>query len=482
MAMDWKEKYLRKSFSTVEPMEFYRSIFPEGSLQEEGMDHYGDGKFNGIAVEITKEKVKYINKQGNEKEKPKIRRYTITDSLDTIDELLYSDNFVLLSPISYIGKSRNSENARYLHALAIDVDGITEEKHLKNLLWYIDGLGSLSGQTKKSPNMIPRPTYIVYSGTGLHYYYVFDQPIPLYPNVARSLQKYKDMLTKKIWNKYSTSLFDKIQIESLFQGFRLCGGVSKTGSRTVAFASGDKVDINYLNKFADKDNKIVIKQYDSKNNLESAKELYPEWYERVIVNKDKGKKYWKTKDKVNGSNPYALYDWWLNKIQMERSFGHRYFCIMCLSVYAMKTGVDYETLENDAMDLLEDFDSITPEGEENFTEADIIQALEMYNDTYHTFPIDTIKSLTQIEIQKNKRNYRSQDKHLEIMRATRDVLYPDGSWRYRGGRKQGSSKNKEIILKWQEEHKNGTIKECIEDTGISKTTVYRYWDKKDVEV
>ena len=105
----------------------------------------------------------------------------------------------------------------------------------------------------------------------------------------------------------------------------------------------------------------------------------------------------------------------------------------------------------------------------------------MYNDSYHTFPIKSIQSLTQIPIQKNKRNYRSQEKHLEIMRATRDILYPDGSWRYKGGRKSGSSRHKQAIFKWRKEHKNGTIKECIEDLGISKSTVYRHWNTEDQE-
>ena len=478
---DWRRDYLEKHFRTVDPMDFYRSIFPAGSLQKAGIENFNDGKYNAIAVEITKEKVKYINSRGHTKEKSKIKRYSITDDLDVLERLLESDNFVLLSPISYIGKNRNSENARFLYALTIDVDGITEEKYLSNLLWYIDGLSETSGQKKKGPKMIPKPTYIVYSGTGFHYYYVFDQPIPLFPSIAESLQKYKDSLTKKIWNKYSTSLSEKIQIESLFQGFRLCGGVSKNGSRTVAFATGEKVSLEYLNKFVDKESQVLISGYNGKHKLDQAKELYPEWYDKVIVNKNKDRGYWKTKDKVNGDNPYALYDWWLNKIRAERSFGHRYFCIMCLSVYAIKTGVEYDRLENDAMDLLEDFDSITPEGEEGFTEADIIQALEMYNDSYHTFPIKSIQSLTQIPIQKNKRNYRSQEKHLEIMRATRDILYPDGSWRYKGGRKSGSSRHKQAIFKWRKEHKNGTIKECIEDLGISKSTVYRHWNTEDQE-
>lgn len=475
--MSWIYEYLLTRFPIEEPKRFYSEIFEEGFLQEKGAEHFNDGKCNALAVEITKNKIKYINDKGNEVEKPKINRYTINDGLEAINDLLEKDNFILLSPISYVGRKRDSRNARYIHALAIDVDGITKEKHLSNLLWFIDGLESKSGIKKKGAKLVPKPTYIVFSGTGLHYYYVFKRPIPLYENVVEELQRYKDTLTKIIWNKYCTDLDDKIQIESLFQGFRLVGGITKDNNRTVAFKTGEKVDIEYMNKYVDEKNKVKHIVYHSNLSLEEAKVKYPEWYEKVVVNKEKCKGYWKAKDRVNGDNPYALYEWWLNKIKENKSFGHRYFCIMCLSVYAMKTGVEYERLENDAMSLIDDFDAITPDGEQPFTAEDVLQALEMYNDSYHTFPIDSIQKISNIEIKKNKRNYRKQEQHLKIMRATRDVLYPDGEWRYRGGRKKGSSKNKRVIEEWRKANKDGTIKECIKDTGISRSTVYKYWDE-----
>lgn len=475
--MSWKYKYLLERFEIEEPKRFYREIFESGFLQAKGKENYKDGKCNAIAVEISKEKVKYINEHGKELEKQKIYRYVVSDDLDKIDELLTKENFIIISPISYVGMRRDSKHARYIHALAIDVDGITEEKHLKNLFWFIDGLESKSGIKKKGAKLVPRPTYIVYSGTGLHYYYVFKKPIPLYENTIKELQRYKDALTRTIWNRYCTDLDDKIQIESLFQGFRLVGGITKDNNRTVAFKIGEKVDFDYLNKYVDDKNKVKNIIYHSNLSLEEAKTKYPEWYEKVVVNKDTSKTYWKAKDKVNGDNPYALYEWWLNKIKENKTFGHRYFCIMCLSVYAIKTGVDYERLENDAMALIEDFDRITPDGEEPFTAEDVIQALEMYHDSYHTFPIDSIQKISNIEIKKNKRNYRKQEQHMKIMRATRDVLYPDGSWRYRGGRKLGSSKYKKVIEEWRKSHKNGSIKECIRETGISRSTVYRYWDE-----
>lgn len=59
---------------------------------------------------------------------------TVTDELDAIDKMVSSDEFCLMSPISYAGKSRKSENARYMYALVIDLDGVETLKQWQ-FLW-----------------------------------------------------------------------------------------------------------------------------------------------------------------------------------------------------------------------------------------------------------------------------------------------------------------------------------------------------------
>ena len=97
---------LKALFEEVHYMDFYRDIFPEGSFEERG--EYEDGKYNGIAIAI-------------EKGSKRAKRMTITDDLDTIADMVGSNDFCLMSPISYAGKSRKSSNARFMYALAIDL-------------------------------------------------------------------------------------------------------------------------------------------------------------------------------------------------------------------------------------------------------------------------------------------------------------------------------------------------------------------------
>ena len=64
---------LWRQFEPVDPMTFYREIFPEGELDDWGENT--KGKYTAIAIEILK--------QG---EHQLIRRYTVADDLDTIDK------------------------------------------------------------------------------------------------------------------------------------------------------------------------------------------------------------------------------------------------------------------------------------------------------------------------------------------------------------------------------------------------------------
>ncbi len=102
-------EYLEQFCEEISPLEFYRLIFPEGSLDDK--DKFTPKKYCGVAVSVNKAK--------------KVKRFTITDDLETIGELTETKDFCLTSPISYAGKSRSSNNARFLHAIAIDLDGLT---------------------------------------------------------------------------------------------------------------------------------------------------------------------------------------------------------------------------------------------------------------------------------------------------------------------------------------------------------------------
>lgn len=437
--MDFISDYMYQFFEEVTPYEFYRDVFPIGELEERGKQE--QGKYNGVAVELLPRE-----KDNNAQ---KIKRYIVTDDLYILDKLLESNNFIIISPISYKGKNRKAESARFIYGLAIDLDGVETVQNITDLFYQMQN------------DILPTPTYAVTSGHGLHLYYLFETPLPAFENIKKGLHTLKTALIRRIWNRYVTVLSDKPQYQSIFQGFRLVGGVTKDGRRTKAYRIGEKITVEYLNNYVAEEKQLKEFSYKSKLTLPEAKKKYPEWYERRIEQgQEKGT--WVCKR--------ALYDWWKRRLLIEATEGHRYFAMMCLAIYAKKSGVSYEELEKDAFELVPRFDLLTTDEKNHFTDYDCIKALEMYNDSYFTFPIEEIVKLTLIPIEKNKRNYRKQKDHVKVMNTMKALKKQLGE-----EVREGRPTAEKTVKQWQQEHPDGKKADCIRETGLSKPTVYKWW-------
>ncbi|MEE0963975.1 MAG: hypothetical protein U0L73_07160 [Ruminococcus bromii] len=449
-----KNTYLRQFFEEIEPYDFYRYIFPVGTFERKG--HFEDSKPNAIAVSIDRGNngiALEIEGNGNAK------RYTVTDELQEIDDFVGTD-FTIMSPISYFGRRRTGKNARYLYAIVFDLDGVGMPQ-LRDVIHQM------------SNNILPKATFIVNSGTGLHLYYVLDDAIPMYPQNQKYLKELKYSLTRQIWNRY-TSTIKEPQIQGIMQGFRVIGSSSKLGKNfpVVAFAFGDKISVDELISFIPDSNgerqKVQGIMTKSRLSIEEAKEKYPDWYERRIVRKERRGRWTIKRD---------LYDWWLNRIKSEIKVGHRFYGIMTLAIYAKKCCIDEKELRADAYSLLELYDEMSVEDINRFTKDDIQCALEMYNEDYVTFPRDDIAKLSGLQIEKNKRNYLKQDEHLQIARAVRDVkvkINGKKDWRDGNGRK--SKKN--IIYEFMKENPSITKKAAIaRGAGVDRNTVIKYYDE-----
>lgn len=98
--------------------------------------------------------------------------------------------------------------------------------------------------------------------------------------------------------------------------------------------------------------------------LEEAKELYPEWYEKRIVQGEP-----KQKSKKQGGTwvcNEALYEWWKRKITEEVKAGGRYFSIMALCSYGLKCGISEQKIRRDAYAFLDHLESLTEDEDNHF--------------------------------------------------------------------------------------------------------------------
>ena len=85
-------EWLSERFPEHEPLAFYRELFPAGELEARGV--YNEGEYHAVAIQII----------GQDKAK----RYSVTDDLDVVRDLIATDDFCVMSPVSYAGRARAS--------------------------------------------------------------------------------------------------------------------------------------------------------------------------------------------------------------------------------------------------------------------------------------------------------------------------------------------------------------------------------------
>lgn len=444
----------------VTPMEVYTDMFRlgEGYIQRSD-EPAGEFKANPLV---------YYRNDGS---KSGHYRILFDDTFeDTLKEAQQAD-FSLLNGITYFGRRNVQEHASKMYAMIFDLDGVTD----KTLNAF------LSGATVG--NAYPVPNYIALSGHGVHLYYLFDEPVPLYPYIKIQLKELKYALTDRIWNRY-TSTEENVQHQGINQGFRALGAKTKADAAMPVVRqfrlNTHPFSLSQLCEYVPDEHRIDESKLwrETQYTLEQAKKKFPEWYEKVVVNGDKTPKYWDIAGKVNGDNPYALYDWWKRQILAGASYGHRYFAIMALAIYGIKNDKSYEEVRDDAFNLVPFLNSINPD--ETFTVDDCEVALECYDARYKTFPIKDIEKITGIPIPRNKRNGRKKEKHIKIVnemrKFKRDVLEED---EYKNsGRPKGSGIKYEQVAAYRAEHPEASVTEVARALNISRPTVYKWWDAK----
>lgn len=437
------EWFHENEYEEVDPLAFYREIFPVGSFQDKGHTERKAG--NGMLI--------YKNEHGQHWHK------LIFDDLTEIPNW-YGVEDVYIRSASFIGKNTKNENASMIYALVFDLDGqgITELQMVTQFM-------------RKGTN-IPKATFVVLSGHGLHLYYVLETPIRATMNNIRKLNKLKEGMTKLIWNRY-TSNIEKIQFQYCLQGFRMVGSASKMGKRypVRAYRFSDEhytIEelVSWIPKLKEWDEyRIDMTERDTVPK-ETAKKLWPEWYEYRINQRQSNK--WHIKR--------DLYDWWKNKIVEGATYGHRYFCIMCLAIFAIKCDISEEELKRDALELVPILDRLSNDKDpkSRFTEDDVLSALHGYRENFKTWGRDKLALVSAIPMAPNKRNYRTRAEHLVLARGIKDIKKKMGE--VVEGRPKGSGTKKEIIVQWKLEHPTGCKADCHRDTGLDPKTIRKWWD------
>lgn len=457
-----KKKLMGEAYAEVNPEEFYRDLFPVGSIQERG-DLEGNGKGNAMVDVIT-----YYPK-----DKRFSRKYIMTEDMTALRYMKPQGNtneiarMCLCSPVSYYGVHKNNNMAHELYAVVLDLDYVGIQQ-LKNVMKQI-GNGS---------RCMP-PNYIVNSGRGLHLYYLLDKPVPCYAYMLEQLTKFKAVLQNFVWNQTSSIYPDKPDHGAITQAFRMVGSETKLGKDYVVRAykvrlqrwTIDELYIwveqrapSFLKECPLPQLRDPIETYRKKHPLTmtEAKEKYPDW------NPYAKSKKWTCKP--------DLYYWWIRQIKEHAIVGGRYYAVLALAAYGSKCDIPLKQIEKDALELVPFLDELTNDETNHFAKSDAIDALSFFKnnrrDVTYKLTRDRISELSKIEISPNKRNGLKQHQHLYLARRRKeDMKAIDLPMKAPEGRPDKAK----VVEEWQKSHPDGKKAECIRDTGLSKPTVYRWW-------
>lgn len=358
-------------------------------------------------------------------------------------------NDMLVGGCTYFKNWISKKTARDIYTLIIDMDnvyaGLLEDA--LNDDWY-----TATGR------YLPKPTYIVNSGTGLHLYFVFTEPIPNYKSTTEQLDKlYRTLAVQQTTNR----LFLKKQVQWFGQDFRMAGGLNKYEWVNTAFRIGDKWDADILAEKC------------------GLPDLHFTRYGEPRV------KTWRKSQADRGSREgwrsnRAFYDHTYKGCWDKTKEGNRYMSMCALAAIAWKCGVPRDELERDLRALLPKYNR----GAKNLIkEKEVASAMKMYNSKAMLTQRETIENWQGWEFKPIKRNGRKRADHLKRARLVQTIDYPDGEWRNKNGRPKGSANKivpkKELVLGYRTDHPDATVSEVARALQISRTTVYKWWNTEE---
>lgn len=457
-------------------LEVYGDIFKlgEGVLERSGADR-GKGEFKTTPIgygynyrrDAKGKPIKHINKDGSVSSDFERRAgkhiVMFEDTFEKGLKELQKYDFAILNGLSYFGCRNYLKSANKMHALIFDLDGITASG-MYNLLY-----GGNAGA-------YPLPNYVVLSGTNCHLYYVFEEAVPLYPDIKPILKEFKNSLVRWVWNKNIST--EDVQYQGINQGFRVIGGKTKPRSplrRVTAYRIyPHPYDLKSLNDYVPEGQRIDDSRLFrvGKMSWAEAESRYPAWA-KWVVEKQKGfPGRLIDMGQQKGHRGDELYEWWLRRLRnTEAVYGSRYFAVMSLVIYGVKCNVPLERVKEDAYSLIDIMTSINPA--DPFTEFDVDYALRAYAESFATVPRKEIERMSHMPIPARKRNGRSQAVHCALMRDRKKSLKNVGEV-IKEGRPKGSGEKKKLVADFIAKNPTANVSEIAKALGVSRTTVYKW--------
>lgn len=408
--------------------------------------------------------------------------------VDEIEEYLNFDD-VALSPCLFYCNWRRKKLLNYVSAFVLDIDRL-RPLHLQRFFKLFD------------ESRLLKPTFIANSGSGVHFYYLLDEMLPIdsVDNEVNNL--IADEIYKKLYDDVKNKeKWKDAQRHWIGQDYRVVNSKTKFNQRSQIFKIGEIYTIEQLVEHYD----ISIdtdKRYASKSMIKYASNIAkdlkiepPDFSNSsetgafIRKNKDAAyqvreqrRKQRKEKEKNRKkafSNPTTWYKNTLNYMKEHTTAGYRFSSMKALAAIANIEKVPRNDFVNDIKELAAYWAVYDWKGD-NFNQNNVEAIIRYYdNAEKYTPSSETLEEWLGYSFRRvgSKRNGRTQADHLGRARAVQNFDDPEGLWRNKEGRPDKAL----IVKQWREAHPEGKKMDCERDTGLSRHTILKWWNGTPAE-
>ena len=431
------------SIPQTSALDFYSDVFPNGSLADASLQE--KGKFAG-RIFRNGERSQYVN-----------------DDLREIAKCTHEQS-AEMNCIAYAGQGKAQNDARELYAMIFRVL-LPDERSPFYVKLCLESMEFVPDQFGIMHPRAPRicPTYILTDKKfeSVYFCYILRDPIPMYHRMHKKIQRLYDAISRAIHKLWDIGHWDDIQQrfvytyeckkpypDNIFQRYPVVG--SKYGDgEFVAYKVGEKYALDELNDLVPKTSRVEV--YDTKMTLEEAKEQYPDWYERRIVQHKKSTGF------PGYYHHEGMYTWFLNKVK-DNIATVELGSMEALAAYAVKCNISRLTLIEDLEELHR---LLAPRFSEQERSKHQSHAMEFFEDMPHlvrVWKVETIEKLSGLKFERAKRNGRTQAEHLALLHEA-----------------QSEKSCQERVIEWFNNNPGRTQKQCSEELIISQKTVSKWW-------
>ena len=402
----------------VETADFYRTIFPKGSLEETGNQQ--PGKYNAMlhAVMPDMDTAHILH---------------MHDDLALLNELRVSDAY--MNCISYAGRKPEPQNARFLYAFFVRINLSAKPDEAAS---QIDGMkrylqtGILAQRTPKKNGdsyewgyeknetiSFIRPTYLLVDHGWLYLCFATRRPLSMYENHQKKLQVIFNDISKKI----NLGLHMKTPpAVDILEGRTVVG---KGGCHAYCFPQKRlrRVCLDELNECVAESKRLYIR---GESKWEDLPNLFP-WFLREVRESK-------------------------NQVTMKPE------AFITAAAYAAKGGYAFDYVMRKLEEMGRDLSHLFSQEE---IRKQLIDARYFYIYDFYWLRRRKREYLSEecgFTIEKAKRNGRTQSEHCDWLNETFNA----------------PNKRENDVLQWFADNPDGTQKKCAEALGISLSTVNKW--------